>query len=378
MADKDLYATLGVSKSATKDEIKSAYRKLAKVYHPDNKETGDEAKFKEVQEAYDILYDDNKRAAYDQFGWAAFEQAGTNPGAGAGNPFGGGFGGFSSQDVNMDDIFSSFFGGRSRQSQRSSTGPMKGQDTFSSVTIDFMDAVNGKDLTLSMTADDKCDVCGGSGAKSPNDIHTCSRCNGRGYVTVEQRTMFGTMQSQQVCPNCNGTGKVITDKCATCNGSGYIRHKVDQVLHIPVGINEGQQIKVTGRGDRGRNGGPCGDLYVEIRIKKHPYFKRDGDDIHLDIPLDFYDACMGTKIKVPTVNGECTLSIPAGIQSGTVLRMKGEGIKNLRTKKPGDEYVHINIQTPSSLDKKQKEALKQFKESSGEGSYDKFLKQFKK
>ncbi len=378
MAEKDLYKTLGVSKTASKDEIKSAYRKLAKVYHPDNKETGDEEKFKEVQEAYDILYDDNKRAAYDQFGWAAFEQAGTNPGAGAGNPFGGGFGGFSNaQDVDINDIFSSFFGGGRTRSQ-SRNGPLKGQDTFSSVTIDFMDAVNGRDLTLNMTCDDKCSACNGTGAKSPNDIHTCSRCNGRGYVTVEQRSLFGTMQSQQVCPNCNGSGKVITDKCTTCNGTGYIRHKVDQVLHIPVGINQGQQIKVSGRGERGANGGPNGDLYIEIKIKNHPYFKRDGDDIHLDIPLDFYDACMGTKISIPTVNGEATLTIPSGIQSGQVLRMKGQGIKNLRTKKPGDQYVHINIQTPQSLSKKQKEALKDFKENSSESSYDKFLKQFKK
>ncbi|MCD8209705.1 MAG: molecular chaperone DnaJ [Coprobacillus sp.] len=380
MAEKrDYYEVLGVSKSASKDEIKSAYRRLAKKYHPDNQQTGDEAKFKEVQEAYDILYDDNKRATYDQFGFAAFEQAGTNPGA---NPFngGGGFGGFSNQDVDINDFFSSFFGGGmgGARTQRTQNGPMKGQDALSRVSIDFMDAVNGKDMTLSINVDEKCRSCGGTGAKSPSDIHTCGTCGGRGYVRSQRRSLFGVMESQEPCPNCGGTGKIITDKCPNCSGRGYVRSKVDQVLHIPVGINDGQQIKVAGKGERGINGGPNGDLYVEVSIKKHPYFSREGDDIHLDIPLDYADACLGCKIDVPTVYGDVTLTIPAGTQSGTILRMRGQGIKNLRTKKPGDQYVHVNIKTPASLNKEQKEALEKYKSATSENVYDKYKKTFKK
>ncbi len=381
MAEKrDLYEVLGVSKSASKDEIKSAYRKLAKVYHPDNKETGDEEKFKEVQEAYDILYDDNKRATYDQFGFAAFDQAGTNPNSG-GNPFGGfgggGFGGFSSEGVDINDIFSSFFGGGSTRRQ-TRTGPMKGADSFLRVTIDFMDAVWGKDMTLDLSVDEKCSACGGTGAKSPSDVHTCPNCNGTGYVKTQRRSMFGMMESQDVCPNCGGSGKIITSKCSECNGKGYVHNRVDQVLHIPVGINSGQQIKISGRGERGVNGGPNGDLYVEVNIKKHPYFWREGNDIHLEVPLDFSDAALGTELDIPTVYGDARLSIPSGTQSGQILRMKGQGIKDLRTKKPGDQYVHCVVKTPTGLNKAQKEALRALKDASGNETYEKFRKQVKK
>ncbi len=381
MAEKrDLYEVLGVSKSASKDEIKSAYRKLAKVYHPDNKESGDEEKFKEVQEAYDILYDDNKRATYDQFGFAAFDQAGANPNAG-GNPFGGfgggGFGGFSSEGVDINDIFSSFFGGGGTRRQ-ARNGPMKGADSFLRVTIDFMDAVFGKDLTLDLSVEEKCAACGGSGAKTPNDVHVCPTCNGSGYVKTQRRSMFGMMESQDVCPNCGGSGHVVTSKCSECNGKGYTKNRIDQVLHIPVGISSGQQIKISGKGERGTNGGPNGDLYVEVNIKKHPYFWREGNDIHLEMPLDFTDACLGATLEVPTVYGEVNLTVPSGTQSGQILRLKGQGIKDLRSKKPGDQYVHCLVKTPTSLNKKQKEALKQLKEATGDDTYEKFRKQFKK
>ena len=377
MAEKrDYYEVLGVKKNATKDEIKSAYRKLAKTYHPDNKETGDEAKFKEVQEAYDILYDDQKRSAYDQFGHAAFEQAGGNPGA---NPFqggfgGGGFGGFS----DLGDIFSQFFGGGARQ-RGNPTGPRRGNDVINRIKIDFMDAINGADKEMTIEVDEMCTLCGGTGAASPSDISTCSNCKGAGYVSVRRQSLFGTVQSQEVCPSCNGSGKTIKNKCKECGGKGYNHKRKTIKIHIPAGIKSGQQIISRGNGERGVNGGPNGDLYIEVLVKEHSYFKREGNDIALTIPLDFVDACLGTKIDVPTVYGEVTLTIPEGSQPGQVLRMKGCGVKDLRSGKPGDQYVKLDIKVPTSLSKDQKEALKKFKEAKkDDGLFSKFKKMFKK
>ena len=375
MADKrDYYEVLGVNKSASKDEIKSAYRKLAKKYHPDNKETGDEAKFKEIQEAYDILYDDQKRSAYDQFGHAAFDQAGGNPGA---NPFqGGGFGGFG----DLGDIFSQFFGGGGRQ-RANPNAPRRGNDVVKRVKIDFMDAINGRDIEIPIEVDEPCPTCGGTGAKSPSDVQTCSQCQGRGYVSVKRQSLFGAITSQETCPTCGGTGKIIREKCKDCNGKGYIHKKKNIKVHIPAGIKEGQQIISRGNGERGYNGGQNGDLYIEILVKEHQFFKREGNDIELDIPLDFADACLGTKIDVPTVYGDMTLTIPAGSQPNQILRMKGCGVKDLRSGKPGDQYVRLNIKVPTSLSKKQKELLDQFKEETGkknENLFDKFKKMFKK
>ena len=375
MADKrDYYEVLGVNKSASKDEIKSAYRKLAKKYHPDNKETGDEAKFKEIQEAYDILYDDQKRSAYDQFGHAAFDQAGGNPGA---NPFqGGGFGGFG----DLGDIFSQFFGGGGRQ-RANPNAPRRGNDVVKRVKIDFMDAINGRDIEIPIEVDDPCPTCGGTGAKSPSDVQTCSQCQGRGYVSIKRQSLFGAITSQETCPTCGGTGKIIREKCKDCNGKGYIHKKKNIKVHIPAGIKEGQQIISRGNGERGYNGGQNGDLYIEILVKEHQFFKREGNDIELDIPLDFADACLGTKIDVPTVYGDMTLTIPAGSQPNQILRMKGCGVKDLRSGKPGDQYVRLNIKVPMSLSKKQKELLEQFKEETGkknENLFDKFKKMFKK
>lgn len=377
MAEKrDYYEVLGINKTATKDEIKSAYRKLAKKYHPDNKETGNENKFKEIQEAYDILYDDQKRSAYDQFGHAAFESAGSNPGQG--NPFGGGFGGFEG-GVDLNDIFSSFFGG-SRRNSRKSYGPQKGSDSFMRIKIDFMDSVNGRDIDVPLNFEETCPTCNGTGAKTPNDIKTCPQCNGTGYIKTQKRTLFGVMESQDTCPNCGGSGKIITDKCPDCGGKGYVKKKINVKVHIPAGINEGQQIRVQGKGERGVNGGPNGDLYIEMIIKPHPTFKRDGNDIHIEVPLDFVDACLGTKIDVPTVYEDVSLTIPAGTQPGQILRMKGQGIKDLRNGKPGDQYVHLSIKTPTSLTKEQKDLLIKFKESCKNTSsfFEKFKKAFKR
>ena len=373
---RDYYEILGVAKNASKDDIKSSYRKLAKKYHPDNKETGDEAKFKEVQEAYDILYDDQKRSAYDQFGHAAFEQTGGGPAGG--NPFSG-FSGFGGEDINLGDIFSSFFGGGASRSRRQ-TGPIRGDDVLMRLKVDFMDAVNGKDEEISFDYDDNCPNCHGSGAESPSDVKTCPTCQGRGTVTRQQRSLFGVVNSEVTCPDCGGRGKTISKKCSVCGGTGYKRIKKVQKIHIPVGINNGQQIRLQGMGGAGSNGGEHGDLYVEIVIKDHPYFKRERNDVHLEVPLDFVDAILGTKIDVPTVNGDMTVTIPEGTQPGQVLRLKGQGIKDLRTGKPGDQYIHLDIKGPTYLNKKQKEALQAYKEASKkeESLFEKFKKKFKK
>ncbi len=376
MASKrDYYEVLGVKKNATKDEIKSSYRKLAKQYHPDNKETGDEAKFKEVQEAYDVLYDDQKRSAYDQFGHAAFEQTGGGPAGG--NPFSG-FSGFGGEDINLGDIFGSFFGGGSRQ--RRQTGPIRGDDVLMRLRVDFMDAVNGKDEEVSFDFDDDCPHCHGSGADSPSDVKTCTTCGGRGSVTRQTRSLFGMVNTETVCPDCGGRGKIISKKCSVCGGSGHKRVKKTQKIHIPVGINNGQQIRLQGMGGAGTNGGPHGDLFIEINIKEHPYFKRERNDIHLNVPLDFVDAILGTKIEVPTVNGDMLVTVPEGTQPGQILRLKGQGIKDLRTGKPGDQYIHLDIKGPTSLNKKQKEALQAYKDASkpDDSLFNKFKKMFKK
>jgi len=372
MAEKrDCYEVLGISKSASKDEIKSAYRKKVKIYHPDNKETGDAEKFKEVQEAYDILYDDQKRQTYDQFGFAAFEQGAGAGAGGNGNPFAGGFdfggGGF-------EDIINSFFGGGQRR--RASNGPARGQDRLIRIKIDFMDSVNGKDIDLPIDVEEACPNCHGTGAKTPNDIKTCPHCSGRGFVKTQTRTLFGVMENQSVCPQCGGTGKIITAKCDTCGGKGYVKKKKTFTLHIHPGIASGQQLRIEGYGERGVNGGPNGDLYVEVMVKDHSNFQRDGNDIHIEIPLDFVDAILGCKIDVPTVNGEASLEVPAGTQPNQILRMRGQGIKDYRTGKPGDQYVHFVLKIPTSLTKEQKDILNKYKDTTNKN--DSFFERFKR
>ena len=373
MANKrDYYEVLGLSKGASKDEIKSAYRKLAKKYHPDiNKEPDAEAKFKEVQEAYDILYDDQKRQTYDQFGHAAFEQ-----GAGQGGFGGSGFSGTGFGDINLDDIFQSFFGGGRRSTNRNAT--RRGEDSLMRVRISFMDAIMGKTITINVTYDETCPKCNGSGAKTPNDIQTCSHCHGRGYINVEKRTLFGMMQSQETCPVCNGKGKIITDKCDNCGGKGYVRIKKDIEVKIPAGINNGQQIRIPGKGGRGLNGGENGDLFLEIVVSPHNNFKREGNNIHIDIPISFVDAALGCTVDCPTVYGDVEVKIPAGTQPGTTLKLRGRGVKDLRSQNPGDQFIHIDVKTPENLSKEQKELLTKFKESTKESWFDKFKKSFKK
>ncbi len=372
MAKRDYYEVLGVSKSATSDEIKSAYRKLAKKYHPDvNKASDAEEKFKEVQEAYDILFDEQKRATYDQFGHAAFDQTG-----GGGNPFGGGFGGFG--DMDFGDIFSSFFGGGSRRQGRP-TGPVRGNDVLTRVRIDFMAAINGKEVEFNHTYDKVCETCSGLGAVDKRDIHTCSKCNGSGVETFVQESLFGRVQSQRACSQCGGSGKTIAKKCPTCSGNGYNRVKERQEIKIPAGIGEGQRIRVSGKGERGANGGPNGDLFVEIRIKEHDTFKRNGNDIHLTVPISFVDAALGIKIEVPTVYGFVEVNVPAGTQPGTTLRLSGKGVKDVRGN-VGNQYIEVEVKTPSNLSKAQKEALETFQAAQPKKDtfFEKFRAKFKR
>ena len=375
MAEKrDFYEVLGVSKSATKDEIKSAYRKLAKVYHPDNKQTGDEAKFKEIQEAYDILYDDQKRQTYDQFGHAAFDQS-AGGGAGGFNGFQGGFG-----DVDLGDLFGSFFGGGRARSRGNSNGPRRGNDTLQRVEISFMDSINGKKVKLTVNYDQTCSKCNGTGAKDSSSIKTCSKCNGRGSIVRQQQTIFGVMQSETTCPDCGGTGKVVAEKCSECLGKGYKRVKSELDLNIPAGITNGQQIRIAGKGERGYNGGPNGDLYLEVVVKQHEYFTRQGNDIHINVPIDLVTACLGAKITVPTVYGDIEVNVPEGTQPNAILKVKGKGVKELNSSNYGDQYIHLQVKTPTKLSSEQRKLLTKFSEVTpkSESVFEKFINKFKR
>jgi len=380
MAEKrDYYEVLGINKSASKDEIKSAYRKLAKQYHPDiNKSPDAPKKFEEIQEAYDVLYDDNKRSQYDRFGHAAFQQGQS----GGGNPFGGGFSGAGFGDVDLGDIFSSFFGGGGRSSSRSGGGSAarKGSDTLFRVRINFMDSINGKKIEIPVKYDEPCEHCHGTGAESPSDLDTCTYCGGSGVVIEKQQTFFGMMQNKTTCPHCHGTGKTVRRSCHQCGGAGYTRVSKNIPVNIPAGISSGQQIRVTGKGERGVNGGPNGDLYVEIIVNEHETFKREGDDIHVEIPLSFVDCALGMKIDVPTVYGEVEVTVPEGTQPDQILKLRDKGVKNLRTGKPGDMYIHVKVKTPAHLSKKEKDLLTQFKQEhdGNENFFSKWRSKFKK
>ncbi|NLC96096.1 MAG: molecular chaperone DnaJ [Erysipelotrichaceae bacterium] len=351
MAEKrDYYDVLGVSKGASEQEIKKAYRSLAKKYHPDvSKEKDAEAKFKEINEAYEVLSDTQKRATYDQFGHEGMD--------------GSGFGGFQSGSYDdLNDIFSSFFGGGFSQSgfggfgsSSRSTGPMKGQDRYMSMNISFMDAIFGKTETINLRVDEQCSHCKGSGAETPNDIETCPTCNGSGTVISQQRTAFGVFQTQGVCPDCNGTGKKIKNKCKVCGGKGYNNEKVSVDVKIPAGVSSGQQLRVAGKGERGSNGGPNGDLYIEVIVGKHEKFIREGKNIYIKIPISVIDATLGTTIDVPTVYGDVELKIPAGIQPNTQLRMKEKGVPDLRGGLKGDQIVEVELVVNKKLSKEEKE-----------------------
>lgn len=375
MAEKrDYYEVLGVDKNANADEIKRAYRKMAKKYHPDvNKAPDAEEKFKEVQEAYDVLSDANKKAAYDRYGHAAFDQ--TAGGGGFGG-FQGGFGGFE----DMSDIFSSFFGGGMGGGRSRQTGPMQGEDRFMQVTIDFMDAIKGKKIDLKLNVDEICPHCNGTGAKTPNDVQTCSRCGGTGTIKTQQRTAFGTFVNTTTCPDCGGTGKVIKGKCPHCHGKGYNNKNITVELNIPAGINSRQQLRVAGKGERGMNGGPNGDLFVEIIVKPHQHFVRDGRNIQITIPISAIDAVLGCTIDVPTVYGEVSLKIPEGTQHGQMFRLRGKGVKDMRSDNYGDEIVKVEVKIPTKISKEEKELYQKIKaqEKKGDSFFANFKKAFKR
>ncbi len=367
MSKRDYYEVLGVSKNASDSEIKKAYRKLAKEYHPDINKANDAAeKFKEINEAYEILSDSNKRASYDQFGHQAS------------NANFSGFSDFSNMG-GFSDIFSDFFnqgfGGRS--SNRN--GPIRGEDAYISLTIDFLDAAFGTTKNIRLDIEKECTSCGGSGAYSKSDIETCGTCKGRGRVIAAQQTPFGVFQTERNCNQCNGSGKKIKRHCNECSGSGYQRKRSDIEVKIPEGINSGQQIRMSGLGNRGYNGGSNGDLYVEIIVANHKIFKRNGNDIYVKVPIDVVDAVLGVDIDVPTIRGDVNLSIPAGTAPNTRLRLKGQGIKDLRSSNIGDQYVEVDVLIPTKLSKEEKELYKKIKDknSNKESVFEKFKKAFK-
>ena len=382
MEKRDVYEILGISKNATPDEIKKAYRSLAKKYHPDiNHEPGAEEKFKEVQEAYDILSDEKKKQMYDQFGYAGVDPQAAG-GFGGGQGFGGfgGFSGFGADGVDLGDIFSSFFGGGQR-TQRNSNAPRQGENRYMRMTIDFMDAVKGKKKDVTVTVDEPCSHCHGTGAKTPNDVQTCPHCNGRGVEYREQNTPFGRIRQEAPCSHCHGTGKIIKERCPDCNGEGYVKRKVTFEVNIPAGIASHQQIRVSGKGERGENGGPNGDLYIEIIVKDSDIFERDGNDVHVQLGISFPEAALGCKKMIQTIYGDCELTIPEGIQSGQLLRMRGKGFKSLRGNTVGDQFVHIEVKTPTKLTQEERELyekLNDLKKDDNPSIFDKIKNKFKK
>lgn len=356
---RDYYEVLGLKKGCSKDDIKSAYRKLAKTYHPDLNKAPDAAKkFEEIQEAYDVLYDDKKRELYDRYGMAAFEQGAST--GGAGNPFGQGFTSAGFGDIDLGDLFSSFFGGGGTSRARRSSGPRKGEDTLYRIRINFMDAVNGTKVNVPLDYDEPCPHCHGSGAESPSDLAECPDCHGTGTVRVRQQTIFGTMESEGPCSRCGGRGKIIKTYCHQCKGKGSVRVKKTLEVKVPAGIASGQQIRLQGKGQLGVNGGPNGDLYVEVQVAPHEKFRRQGNDIHMDAEISFPEAALGTKIDVETVYGAVTVDIPEGTQPEQTFKLKGKGIKDLRSGKPGDQFVHVSVKTPTKLSEAEKTLLREF------------------
>jgi len=351
MEKRDYYDVLGINKSSSDQEIKGAYRKLAKKYHPDvSTEDNAEAKFKEVQEAYEVLSDSSKRSQYDQFGHQA------NNGQGFSSQ---GFGGF---DFDINDIFSSFFGGGGGN-QRASNRPRKGSDLQRRMVISFKESIFGAKKKIKVNVHEECSTCHGSGAHSKNDVKTCSKCHGSGRITVEQQTLFGRTRTQAACNVCGGTGKEITKKCNTCHGEGLITKAKEIEVTVPEGIDHGQQIRLEGYGNKGQNGGPTGDLYILFEVNNDTIFERHGDDLVMEAPVTISQAALGGSIKIPTPYGDVKLKIPAGTQSKTTFRLRGKGAPNVRSKRKGDQHVIVTVVTPSNLSKKQIKLFEQLEET---------------
>ena len=365
---RDYYEVLGVSKGAGDDEIKKAYRSLAKKYHPDMN-PGDaeaEVKFKEVNEAYAVLSDSEKRQKYDQFGHAAFD-----PASGAGGYGGfGGFGGFGGGDFDFGDIFSSFFGGGMGGSRSRQNMPIEGDDVVTFVEIEFEQAAFGVKKEVNFARIETCSECGGSGAKKGTKPDTCSTCHGSGRVTVQQQTMLGYMQTQRPCSACRGSGKIIKDPCPECNSKGRVKINKRLEVNIPAGIDHGQNIVLRGQGSAGINGGANGDLIIEIRVKNHKIFDREGNNIYCEVPISFTEAALGAEIEVPLLGGSTEkFKIPEGTQSGSTFTLRGKGITDINNnKRKGDLIITAVVETPRNLSQKQKELLRELADTLGENN----------
>lgn len=378
MAEKrDYYEVLGIGKNATDAEIKSAYRKLAKKYHPDlnpgNKEA--EEKFKEVNEANDVLSDPQKRQRYDQFGFAGVDPNYAAANGGGAGGFGGGFGGVDLGDI-FGDIFGGGFGGGfggfdGGSSTRTANAPRKGHDIQASVILTFEEAAHGCSKKITINRQDTCPDCGGTGAAKGTSPETCPDCGGRGYVVTQQRTPFGVMQSQQPCSHCGGRGTIIRNPCKTCRGTGKTAARKSLEINIPAGIDDDQNIALRGQGDAGFNGGPAGDVIVHVTVKADPMFERDGYDVTIHVPITFSQAVLGDDVEVPTVDGRIVQHIPEGTQSGTKFRLRGQGIQYLNGRGRGDQYVIVDVEIPKKVTRAQREALKAFEDSMKEDNYEK-------
>ncbi|MDD6024476.1 MAG: molecular chaperone DnaJ [Oscillospiraceae bacterium] len=378
MADekRDCYEVLGVEKNASDDVIKKAYRKLAKKYHPDlnpgDKEA--EAKFKEVGEAYEILSDPDKRARYDQYGFA-----GVDPNYAAGDSgFGGGFGGFGFDGVDLGSIFNDFFGGSSGTSSRRN-GPRKGENVRTSVILDFEEAAFGCKKEVSAQRVENCSKCSGTGSADGSAPETCSACNGSGVTTTVRQTPFGSMRQQSTCQKCGGTGKTVKNPCPTCRGKGKVRKNKKITIDVPAGVDNGQSIRMGGEGSVGSQGGPNGDLYIEVAVRNHSIFERNGNDISCEVPITFVQAALGGELEIPTLEGKYTYTIPEGTQTGTEFRLRGKGIPMVNyPNRRGDLYFTVVVETPRNLSREQKELLRKFGENSAEETYTKRKSFFEK
>ncbi|MEG0794231.1 MAG: molecular chaperone DnaJ [Bacilli bacterium] len=362
MDKKDYYEILGVSKTASDDEIKRAFRKLAKEYHPDiNKNAGADEKFKEIGEAYSVLSDESKRKQYDQFGHAAFQNGGGGAGAG-------GFGGFDAGDINLDDILNDLFGGGFSgfggfgRGRGNSSGKSReaGPDSRIVLNLTFEEAIFGCEKDIKLELNTTCSACNGKGGFNEK---TCKTCNGAGRVLEQQQTIFGYMQTQKTCPECRGVGKSFEEKCDVCNGKGIVLKTKTLTVTIPEGVDDGYQLKLSGKGSSGKNGGPAGDIYIEFVIKKHPLYERHGEDIYLEVPTTITEASLGVKKEIPTLYGNVLLEIKPGTQNYTKLKLKGKGVKEPNSMSKGNMYAIINIITPTKLDRKQRNLLEELDKS---------------
>ena len=376
MAEKrDYYEVLGVSKGASEDEIKKAYKKLARKYHPDMNPGDKEAeeKFKEVNEANEVLSDPEKKARYDQFGFAGVDP---NYGAGAGGA--GGFGGgFDFGD--LGDIFGSFFGGGFGGGQRRNpNAPQRGESIRASVSVSFTDAAFGCEKSVTLERSEMCGTCKGNGCAPGTTPEVCPDCHGTGTVQVRRQTPMGVFASNGPCRKCGGTGRLIHQPCPDCRGGGTVRKRKTIQVTIPAGIDHGQTISLRGQGNAGKNGGPAGDLLITVMVQPHDLFRRDGVDVFCEAPITFTQAVLGAELEIPTIDGKVKYSIPEGTQTGTVFRLKGKGIPVLNGRGRGDQYVTVTIETPRNLNKEQKEALRKFSETVGENNYEKRKSFFKK